>query len=194
MGFRKLAPSTPQGQLQALLAVMHICLHAYLLACLLGHTQIDMLACQQSLQSRSLASKVHDHAHCSHLSMPALHVGQTSQEASKYWHNMLIASGKRLVTSMQRLFVQGFLKLASGQTAGGAGSLHQQVQVSPPTHSHPRHALHFMGGSLTLCIGKAKSFTATTTADAALDRCFSVVHSYMQSGQHVMSTCCVINS
>ncbi len=42
-----------------------------------------------------------------------------------------------------------------------------------------------MAGSLTLCIGKANSFAGTTTADAAV---VPLTCSYMQSGQHVMST------
>jgi len=41
-----------------------------------------------------------------------------------------------------------------------------------------------MAGSLTLCIGEANSFTVT--ADAAVDRRFPVVRSYMRSGQHVI--------
>ena len=43
-----------------------------------------------------------------------------------------------------------------------------------------------MAGSLTLCIGKANSFAGTTTADDAA--VVSLTRSYMQSGQHVMST------
>ncbi len=97
---------------------------------------------------------------------------------------MLIASGIKLDTNLQGLFVQGFLRLAYGQTAGGAGSLQHPAQASHPTHSHPRPALHFMAGSLTLCIGEANSFTVT--ADAAVDRRFPVVRSYMRSGQHVI--------